>query len=664
MASNNFQVRVTGDTSKFDASMSKAQRELLSFQTAAKAAFSVVGITSFTAAFSSAAKTIADFERANSELAAVLGTNLKGIEKLTQSAKDLGRTSEFTASEVTQLQIALSRLGFDTGQIEEMQAAVLNFALAMGTDLGSAADFAGATLRAFGLDAKDTTYLLDVMSAATTNSALDFSKLQTSISVVAPIAKSFGLGVEETAAFLGVLANNGFDASSAATALRNILLNLSDANGKLASGIGHSARTFDEIIDAFKELQSRGIDVSEVLAMTDKRSAAAATTIITQADAVRQLKERLDDAEGSLKQMADTMSDNLLGSMRSLSSAWEGFILSMENSKGVMKTVIDDLTRIVNRLTDVMSGLDKITAWEAILGPVAGGAIASVRRRTPDNAGTGFSSGGSGGGARGGEESTASTAGASRPELTKEQLAAIAAAAAVKASRESLKDWASMVSPIAMNLPGTVSTTAGTGELPFKPVISNWAGFFDGVDEAIFQEFPDGLKLGLTFDYQDGLTDLTDELNSVLNDLANSTGEAIGVLIGDLITGGDAWGNFANAALSAFGDMAVSIGKMAIATGVATLGIKAALESLNGYVAIAAGVALVALGTAVKRGLSNVASGNYSSSSSIAGAGTSVASGDFSQKEINVNVTGTLVANGSQLVAVLNNEQNRSKRTT
>lgn len=221
-----------------------------------------------------------------------------------------------------------------------------------------------------------------------------------------------------------------------------------------------------------------------------------------------------------------------------------------------------------------------------------------------------------------------------------------------------------MVSPIAMNLPGTVSTTAGTGELPFKPVVSNWAGFFEGVDEAIFQEFPDGLTLGLTFDYQDGLTDLSDELNSVLNELANSTGEAIGGLIGDLITGGDAWGNFANAALSAFGDMAVSIGKMAIATGVATLGIKAALESLNGYVAIAAGVALVALGTAVKRGLSNVASGNYSSSSSIAGAGTSVASGDFSQKEINVNVTGTLVANGSQLVAVLNNEQNRSKRTT
>lgn len=161
------------------------------------------------------------------------------------------------------------------------------------------------------------------------------------------------------------------------------------------------------------------------------------------------------------------------------------------------------------------------------------------------------------------------------------------------------------------------------------------------------------------------VTDLSQELSSLIEQSATSVSESLGALIGDLATGGDAWNNFANSALSAFGDMAISVGKMAIATGVATLGIKAALESLNGYVAIAAGAALVALGSAVKAGMSNIASGNYSASASIAGSGgySSSSSSDWDAREVKVNVTGTLVANGDQLQAVLNNTNRKNYYT-
>ena len=164
------------------------------------------------------------------------------------------------------------------------------------------------------------------------------------------------------------------------------------------------------------------------------------------------------------------------------------------------------------------------------------------------------------------------------------------------------------------------------------------------------------------------ITDISEQLTSVLQTLAEQTSTVVGELVGDLVTGGDAWGNFANAAISAFGQMAVTVGNMAISTGVATLGIKAALESLNGYVAIAAGVALVALGSAVKAGLSNVANGNYSASSNVASQAsyTSAASSSslYEQSNIHVEVTGTLRAQGSQLVAVINNENKRKNHTT
>ena len=164
------------------------------------------------------------------------------------------------------------------------------------------------------------------------------------------------------------------------------------------------------------------------------------------------------------------------------------------------------------------------------------------------------------------------------------------------------------------------------------------------------------------------ITDISEQLTSVLQTLAEQTASIVGELVGDLVTGGDAWGNFANAAISAFGQMAVTVGNMAISTGVATLGIKAALESLNGYVAIGAGVALAALGSAVKAGLSNVANGNYSTSSNVASQAsyTSAASSSslYEQSNIHVEVTGTLRAQGSQLVAVINNENKRKNHTT
>ena len=165
-----------------------------------------------------------------------------------------------------------------------------------------------------------------------------------------------------------------------------------------------------------------------------------------------------------------------------------------------------------------------------------------------------------------------------------------------------------------------------------------------------------------------GVVDITNELQSVMTSAFDTIGVSIGELIGDLATGGDAWGNFANTAIGAFGDMAISIGKMAISTGVATLGIKAALESLNGYVAIAAGTALVALGAAVKAGLSNIASGSYSSSANVATAGgygsTSMLGADFETREMKVEVTGTLRASGNELLTVIENENNRKKHTT
>lgn len=328
----------------------------------------LVSVGALVKGLSSAVNTMKDFEKANSELASVLGKSVSEIDSLTESAMELGKRTSFTATEVTSLQTSLARLGFTEGQITAMQESVLKFAAAVGTDLASAADFSGAALRSFGLKASDSQDLLNLMAASCSKSALSFSKLQTSISVVGPVANAFGLSARDTVAMLGVLSNAGFDASSAATALRNILLNLTDSNGKLAKGLGHTASTMPEIIDALQELKDRGVDLNETLDMTDKRSVAAFNALIAGAGDVRELYDALGDCNGALDQMYNTMTDNLEGAIKRVGSAWEDLVLQFRNSTGVLKNVFDRFARGLNVFSNMEKGMSRRDARTAALG--------------------------------------------------------------------------------------------------------------------------------------------------------------------------------------------------------------------------------------------------------------------------------------------------------
>ena len=251
---------------------------------------------------------------------------------------------------------------------------------------------------------------------------------------------------------------------------------------------------------------------------------------------------------------------------------------------------------------------------------------------------------------------------AARAKAAKAAADTAAAAQKIADSRAALAEWSALAQPAPIAGPGMIAQPEAKLKLtpPDPPEI---AEFVRGLDTLIQANLGDtSILIGFEYD-RSQLIDISREVQGIVTSIAETTGDIIGGLVGDLMTGGDAWGNFANAAISAFGDMAISVGKMAIATGTATLGIKAALESLNGWVAIAAGVALVALGTAVKTGLSNIASGNYNTSANVASS-ASVASPDFTTSEITVNVTGTLKANGNELITVIQNTEQKNGYTT
>ena len=299
--------------------------------------------------FMEAYKTISNFEQANANLASILGATSDQMEKLEKAAIQLGSSTRYSASQVTGLQTELAKLGFTVKEITDMSPAVLNFAGSVGTDLASAAALAGVALRSFNLGSEQTEDALGTMAVACNKSALSFTYLQNSFSTIAPVAKTYGLSLKDTIALLGTLANAGFDASSAATATRNILLNLSDTNGKLAKALGGSVHSFEDIMAAMKKLRDQGVDLNTTLELTDKRSVAAFNTFLDGAESAMTLRGELENVDGELQTMADQRANTVEGAIDGMKSAWEGLVLSFRKSTGPIASVVNLLTKAIQK---------------------------------------------------------------------------------------------------------------------------------------------------------------------------------------------------------------------------------------------------------------------------------------------------------------------------
>lgn len=356
-------------------------RELPSITQVVQGAFLAVGTIITSQVVSSLKKLpeiIMDFESANSKLAAVLGTSIDGISRLTEQAKYLGRTTTATASQVTGLQTELAKLGFSQDVIEKLTPATLKFAKAVDTDLSSAAAFAGAAMRMFNKDADEAESVMATFAVATSRSALDFNKLQASLSTIGPVANAFGFSVEETTALLGQLSNAGFDASSAATATRNILLNLADSNGALAQALGGPVSNLDELVAGLKKLNSEGIDLGKALELTDKRSVSAFSTFLNGADNLLALRDSITGCTRDFNAMTQTMTDNAAGAWAGFQSAVEGLVLKFFDFSGALKTLYEWATEFINWIGSFVDGFAGLRGVISLTAQTAGVLVAAV----------------------------------------------------------------------------------------------------------------------------------------------------------------------------------------------------------------------------------------------------------------------------------------------
>ena len=307
----------------------------------------VVAAGALAGLFVAATKKGAEFAKQMSTLKAVSGASTEQMNALSASAKDLGATTQFTAIQVGELQTEFAKLGFTTEQILASTEATLNLAASMEVDLASAAMLAGATVSGFGLQAKDTGHVVDVLALSSSTSALGFSELVESLKNVSPAAKGTGKSLEETTAMLGVLANSAIKGGRGGTALKAMFVELKKRGLEFNEAVEIVNNSQDKFLTAQKLASSVGGSALSVLA--------------SQTDKIEELTEAYKNADGAARRMAEIRLDNLEGDVTKLGSAWEGLLLSIEDGEGVLnmmvRGIVQWLTMLLGAITTVSTAI-------------------------------------------------------------------------------------------------------------------------------------------------------------------------------------------------------------------------------------------------------------------------------------------------------------------
>lgn len=311
-----------------------------------------LGFTALVATMIVATKVGVPFERNMNILKAVTGATQVQFDKLRKSALDLGRSTKFTATEVSQLQVQLSKLGFTTTEVLQATKAVIDLATATGESLAEAATVTGSVLRAFGLDASEAGRLVDVMAGAFTSSALDLQKFRESMKFVAPVAASAGFAIEETTALLSKLADAGLSGGLAGRNLTKALGDMFKSGSKLKGLLGPMVVDFDSLIDRLVELDREGFGAAELgAAGLSAGLLKVIPTLVRSAKGLKEVRDNLVLADGAAQDMARTVTDDLKDSFDQITSRLEGIGLAL------FDTFKDDFREAIDGTVDTLDSL-------------------------------------------------------------------------------------------------------------------------------------------------------------------------------------------------------------------------------------------------------------------------------------------------------------------
>ena len=300
-------------------------------------------------------KITADFEQGMAGVKSVSQATAVEFESLKNKAKEMGKITKFSATESANAMKYMGQNGWKATQIIKGLDGIMNLSAATGEDLASVTDIVTGSMKAFKLEASQSSYFADLLAATTSSAATNVNMLGESFKYAAPIAGALGASAKDTAFALGLMANSNIKASSAGTALRSTMTRLANPTAKIAGVLGsmnaevvknkngtiNLRGTIDSLRKGFEKLtpQQKAAN-AEIIS---GRLAMGGLLAIVDSDKVAfdELSNSIDNAKGRALEMALILQDTLSGQLGILKSGIQGVAIEIgEVFAPVLKALI------------------------------------------------------------------------------------------------------------------------------------------------------------------------------------------------------------------------------------------------------------------------------------------------------------------------------------
>ena len=406
-AEKEVQIKISG---KVDNSLNtvsqKVDKAFSKMMKVAKSA-TLIGGTAATAAVTGAVKAGSSFESQMSTVEAISGATEKQIEQLENKAKEMGATTQFTATESGQAMEYMAMAGWKTTDMLSGISGIMDLAAASGEDLAGTSDIVTDALTAFNLKAKDAAHFSDVLAQAASNSNTNVSMMGETFKYVAPIAGSLNYSAEDTAVSIGLMANAGIKASQSGTALRKIMSEtaggitlVSKAYAKAGKKTGKykietanadgSMKDWSQTVEVLREQFSKMTEEEQAMnaeSIAGKTAMSGLLAIVNASDKDYE-KLRLDNLQGdvtifqsALEGKGIELYDELKEPMRDIVQSATDWLEEIDVAR-----VVDDFKDFGAAVLDFADPLLEVGEWmienpDAIAGPLAGigGTIAGYK---------------------------------------------------------------------------------------------------------------------------------------------------------------------------------------------------------------------------------------------------------------------------------------------
>ena len=311
-----------------------------------------------------------EFTASMSNVKALSGAGAGEMARLEAAAKELGRTTIFSASQVSDSFGYMALAGWDTEEMLSGIDGVLNLAKTSGMELADAADMVTDYLSAFGLEASDAAGMVDMLSYAQAHSNTTAEQLGQAYGNCAASAHTAGQSMQSTTAILESWANQGLKGAEAGTAysamVRDITQKMKDGKimiGDTAIQVQKANGDFRNMTDILADVEAAtdGMGTAEksaaLMTTFTARSVKGVSMALTEGSAkISGYEEDLNSCTGTAEEMAEVMNDNLAGDMKALGSAAEGLGLALfDYFEGPLRGAAQIATDALNWLTDAIT---------------------------------------------------------------------------------------------------------------------------------------------------------------------------------------------------------------------------------------------------------------------------------------------------------------------